>query len=65
MFSTLPHSLLLVNKMIFTLFNFDDDVKSMYEDYSMKNLSIVHENLTRAIPFVNSNRAKYVMKKEV
>jgi hypothetical protein len=51
--------------MIFTLFNFDDDVKSMYEDYSMKNLSVVHENLTRAIPFVNSNRAKYLMKKEV
>jgi len=63
--STLTRSLLLVNKMIFTLFNFNDDAKSMYEDYSMKNLSTVHENLTKKVPLVNQFKAKYLIKKEV
>jgi len=63
--STLTRSLLLGNKMIFTLFNFNDDAKSMYEDYSMKNLSTVHENLTKKVPLVNQFKAKYLIKKEV
>ena len=52
-------------KMIFALYNFNDDIKSMYEDYSLENISKVHENLTKNQPILKRLNKKYLKTKEV
>jgi hypothetical protein len=51
--------------MIFNLLNFNDDVESMYQDYSLKSLLNVHEQLTKFKPLVNHKRAQYIKSEEV
>ncbi|MGA0108193.1 MAG: hypothetical protein ACO3O9_02740 [Candidatus Nanopelagicales bacterium] len=51
--------------MIFAIYNFNDDIKSMYEDYSLENISKVHENLTKSQPILNTFIRKYKLSREV
>jgi hypothetical protein len=64
-FSTLRDRLLLVIEMIFNLLNFNDDVESMYQDYSLKSLLNVHQQLTKFKPFINHNGKQYKKSEEV
>lgn len=52
-------------KMIFAIYNFNDDIKSMYEDYSLEPISKVHENLTKNQSVLNLFNRKYKLKREV
>lgn len=65
MFFKLRNLLILGIEMIFAIYNFNDDIKSMYEDYSLENISKVHENLTKNQPILNRFIGKCKLSKGV